>query len=337
MGRSISECRIVVLSLALAAFLPATVGAADAAPPNKGFVTVQEILAASCSACHDWTGSWETITAGGRVVPGEPEKSLIYQKIATDEMPLQGDKLAPAQKALIRGWILAGAPTTDLPIAVPAAPGAAAAAPAGAAPSPPTPAAQGPAAPGPAAPGPAALVPAPGFLFFPRKVAFHEVTGFTSTALFLAAGVLGVVHFLDMMSTGHALRDQIGFQEGWPESIRTPLVIEAWNSDSALRWWHVGFIITGETLYLGDAITGISMMTKGEPGRITKRDIHRWAFFTHVTLMTAQIVLGFFTTDALSQGNHDLVIGLGAAHAAIGVAIPVVMLGAGLENLLLPE
>ena len=32
-----------------------------------------------------------------------------------------------------------------------------------------------------------------------------------------------------------------------------------------------------------------------------------------------------------------LMIGLGAAHAAVGVAIPAVMIGAGLENLLLPE
>ena len=42
--------------------------------------------------------------------------------------------------------------------------------------------------------------------------------------------------------------------------------------------------------------------------------------------MIAQIVLGFMTTDALSRGDHDTVIALGAAHAAVGVAIPVVML-----------
>jgi hypothetical protein len=53
--------------------------------------------------------------------------------------------------------------------------------------------------------------------------------------------------------------------------------------------------------------------------------------------MLVQVGLGFAETYALSTGQHDLQIGLGAAHAAIGLAIPAVMLGAGLENLLLPE
>jgi hypothetical protein len=234
---------------------------------------------------------------------------VLFQKIASDEMPMEGDKLTAEEKAFIRGWIAAGAPATGLPISVPAAEPTA-----GAAPSTPAPA------------------PSQSFLFFPSKVVFHEVTGFTATALFMGAGVIGVVHFLDMMNEGHILRDQAGFVEGMPESIRTPLVQQAWASDSALRWWHVGFLVAGETLYLGDAITGISMMTKGEPGKVSRSDIHRWAFFTHVTLMAAQVVLGFFETSALSSGSHDLMIGLGAAHAAIGVAIPLVMLGAGLEN-----
>jgi hypothetical protein len=289
--------------------------AAGASASNKGFVTVKEILDKSCSACHDWTSSWESITAGGRIVPGSPEKSLLFRKIASDQMPLEGDKLTPEQKAFIRGWIAAGAPATDLPISVPAAEPAAGASAASA----------------------AAPAPSQSFLFFPSKVAFHEVTGFTSTALFTVAGVIGVVHFLDMMNEGHILREAINFQDGSPESVRIPLVQEAWASDSALRWWHVGFIVGGETLYLGDAITGISMMTRGQPGKVTKADIHRAAFFTHVSLMAAQIVLGFFETGALSSGNHDLMIGLGAAHAAIGVAIPLVMLGAGLENVLLPN
>ena len=155
--------------------------------------------------------------------------------------------------------------------------------------------------------------------------------------MFMGAGVIGVVHFLDMMNTAHAYRDSIGWQEdtGNP-AVRSNEIINVWNGDSALRWWHVGLVVAGETLYIGDAITGISMMTKGTPGKVTKSDIHRYAFFTHVTLMAAQIVVGFFETSALSSGNHDLMIGLGAAHAAIGVAIPLVMLGAGLENVLLP-
>jgi hypothetical protein len=289
-----------------------------AMPANKGFATVQEILAKSCSACHDWTGSYETVIAGGRIIAGSPEKSILYQKIATDQMPMEGDKLTADQKAFIRGWIAAGAPSTELPIAVPAAEGTAS--PAGAAPA-----------------VAATPVPSQSFLFFPNKATFHAVTGFTSSALFLGAGIMGVWHFVNMMNAGHTLRDQINFQEGGPESTRVPLVEQAWGSDSDIRWWHVGFLIAGETLYLGDAITGISMMTKQQPGKLSKHDIHRYAFFTHAALMVAQIGLGFAETYALSTGQHDLMIGLGATHAVIGLAIPVIMIGAGMENLLLAE
>jgi hypothetical protein len=295
----------------------------SAMPDNKGFATIKEILATSCSTCHDWTGSYDTITAGGRIVAGDPDKSILYRKIAADEMPAEGPKLTPDQKAFIRGWIAAGAPSTDLPIAVPAAP---------------QPAASGSAA--------AAAAPAQqGFLFFPSKVAFHETTGFTSTALFLAAGVIGIVHFVDMMNAGHAWRDSsANFPAGFDENSAADLARRSaeiqtiWGgSEQTLRWWHVGLLSAGETLYLGDALTGISMFTDSTPGKLTKHDIHRYAFYTHATLMVAQIVLGFFSTDAMSRGDHDLMIGLGAAHAAIGLAIPAVMLGAGLENLLLPE
>jgi hypothetical protein len=148
---------------------------------------------------------------------------------------------------------------------------------------------------------------------------------------------MGGIHFLDMMSAAHAYRDSIGFQEGGPEAVRAAEIESVWAGDSAMRWWHVGFLISGETLYLGDALTGTSMFTKQQPGKLTKHDIHRYAFFVHAGLMAVQIGLGFAETYALSTGQHDLMIGIGGAHAAIGLAIPLVMLGAGLENLFLPE
>jgi len=284
--------------------------AAQAPLVNKGFATIREILDSRCSACHDWTGSWETITAGGRVVPGSPEKSLLYLRISTDEMPAEGDKLTPDQKAFIRGWIAAGAPSTDLPIAVSAADAQTTATP-----------------------------PASGrFLFFPSKVAFHEVAGFTSTALFVAAGVLGGIHIIDLMNAGHAYRDSIGWDEdtGNP-AVRSAEITKLWGEQSSLRWWHVGLVAAGETLYLSDALTGVSMFTDSTPGKLTKHDIHRYAFFVHGGLMISEIVLGILVSDALRRGDHDAVIGYGIAHGAVGIAIPVVMLGAGLENLLLPE
>jgi hypothetical protein len=139
-----------------------------------------------------------------------------------------------------------------------------------------------------------------------------------------------------MMTVAHLYRDSIGFAEGSNEALRIAEIEKVWGEGSALRWWHVGLVISGETLYLGDALTGISMFTTPQPGKLTKHDIHRYAFFTHAALMAAQIGLGFAETYALSTGQHDLMIGLGAAHVVIGFAVPVVMLSAGLENLLLP-
>jgi hypothetical protein len=307
--RALRVC--LVLALALAGCLPLAAEAA-AAPVTVRFLEVKAILQARCAACHGWTGSRGEVVAGGKVVPGDPGASGLWQMIESDSMPASGDPLSAVQKATIRDWIAAGAPGDEPAAAAPQETAAPAAA-------------------------PAAAVPSPRSLpLFPDKVAFHKVTGFTSTALLLGAGALGVVHFVNMMEQGHYYRDLISFPEEGPDSVRAPYIVDAWGDDAALRWWHVGLLAAGETLYLGDAISGISMMTKKKPGRITRRDLHRWAFYTHAALMGAQVVLGFLTTDALSRGDHDMVIGLGAAHAGVGVAIPLVMLGAGLGNLLLP-
>jgi hypothetical protein len=308
--------RLAGVCLAALLAMPAVLSAEtqSALPANRGFATIREILDKSCSACHDWTGSYESITGGGRIIAGSPEKSILYQKIASDEMPLEGDKLTADQKAFIKGWIAAGAPATELPIAVPSAEGGAAA----------------------ASESAAAPVASQRFLFFPNKATFHAVTGFTSSALFLGAGIIGVIHFVDMMNEAHNWRDTTNWVEG-NEPARSSEIMTTWGNQQSLRWWHVGFIIAGETLYIGDAITGISMMTHSQPGKLTKHDIHRYAFFVHAALMVAQVGLGFAETYALSTGQHDLMIGLGATHAVIGLAIPAVMIGAGMENLLLPE
>lgn len=315
MGTSRAQNRFALFVIILAGLMfvsqaAAAETAAQTPLANKGFATIKEILDSRCSACHDWTGSWETITASGRVVPGSPEKSTLYLKISTDEMPAEGDKLTPGQKAFIRGWIAAGAPSTDLPIAVSAADAQTGAAPPGTG----------------------------GFLFFPSKVAFHEFAGFTSTALFVAAGVLGGIHIIDLMNAGHKYRDSIGWDEdtGSP-AVRSAEITKLWGEQSSLRWWHVGLVAAGETLYLGDALTGVSMFTDSTPGKLTKHDIHRYAFFVHGGLMIGEVVLGLLVSDALRRGDHDAVISYGIAHGAVGIAIPLVMLGAGLENMLLPE
>jgi hypothetical protein len=62
----------------------------------------------------------------------------------------------------------------------------------------------------------------------------------------------------------------------------------------------------------------------------SRPNIHRNIFYLHAALMLANIGLGFAESFALSQGNHDLVVGLGATHMIIGIAAPAVMFGSGL-------
>jgi len=162
---------------------------------------------------------------------------------------------------------------------------------------------------------------------YARKVLFHEISGFTSGGLLLASGIVGAVHVFDMMSVAHAYRDKHNMEEVAPEcSVK---IREAWSGDQTLRWVHVGLLSSGELLYLADAITGLTMLTPDLPG-LTKQDIHRYAFFTHAGLMAAEIILGFFTTDALKRGDHNTMLALGITHTAIGLAIPTVIIGAGI-------
>ena len=71
------------------------------------------------------------------------------------------------------------------------------------------------------------------------------------------------------------------------------------------------------------------MLTKDRPG-LTPQDIHRYAFFTHGALMIGELVLGILSSTFLDWGDHWSIIGVGIAHTAIGITIPLVMLGAGI-------
>jgi hypothetical protein len=167
------------------------------------------------------------------------------------------------------------------------------------------------------------------FLGFKDREAFHRFAGWTSGGLLLAAGIAGGVHALQMMNKAHEWRDAHGIEED-DTSYCVDEIQSVWNDSGAqaLRWTHVGLLAAGETLYLGDAITGASFWHPLPPGW-SKARIHRYAFFAHAGLMAAEGVVGFLLTDALKNGDHERMTGLLAAHAAIGIAIPVVILGAG--------
>ena len=167
----------------------------------------------------------------------------------------------------------------------------------------------------------------PSSLDFPKKLNYHMVGGWASTGLLLAAGGLGVARALDLMNRGHDVRDSLGIDEENDPAIASALG-SVWQNGQALRWLHIGFLAAGETLYLGSAVTGLSMkLPKGE--RTLASNIHLISFFTHAALMASEVIIGVMTTDALRRGDHEAHLGLVTAHAVIGVTIPIVMAGAG--------
>ena len=115
------------LACLIAALLAAT-GTASAYTEALKFDTdVRPILKAACFHCHGeekkkrggldvrlvhlmQTGG----DSGEAIVPGDPEASLLWQQVASDEMPDGPKKLTADQKQIIRDWIAQGAKTIRL-------------------------------------------------------------------------------------------------------------------------------------------------------------------------------------------------------------------------------
>jgi hypothetical protein len=288
-----SACLLLLLAFPLAAFCQEA---------NQGFLTVRQILQDNCSACHDWTTSYKGIADPSRVTPGSPEKSPLYTTVADDSMPMGAEPLPVTQKNLLRAWIAAGATASEEPLSL-ALPEASA--------------------------GTAAAPPAPAPTHRVSKLKFHQVSGFTSASLFLAAGAVGAVQFGTLMAESHNYRDAHGIEEDDISSECANYIIGRWEDPmhQALRWTHVGLLSAGEALYLYNAVTGIGMISKNRG--FTPQALHRYAFFTHGSLMLAELILGAFTTEMLSSGNHWAIVGVGITHIAVGFTIPAVMIGSG--------
>jgi hypothetical protein len=98
---------------------------AMAGAPVPMFETdIRPILKARCFSCHGEGDELKskldlrlrrTLLAGGKsgpaIVPGAPDKSLLYEKLIRGEMPKDKGKLSAAEIDLIRRWIASGAPT----------------------------------------------------------------------------------------------------------------------------------------------------------------------------------------------------------------------------------
>jgi hypothetical protein len=108
----------VVLLVFLSAALPPhpLPGQAAPVPSNEGFATVARIISGSCLSCHAWAGSWEGIADPARIVAANPAKSLLFMRVARDEMPPTGAKVDRSSKLILRAWIAAGARPTEEPV-----------------------------------------------------------------------------------------------------------------------------------------------------------------------------------------------------------------------------
>ena len=89
--------------------------------PDAVEQSASRIVSQQCLTCHntekpsaglDLT-TRESAMAGGQMgqalVPGDPEASLIYSKVADGQMPF-GNPLPPEDREIFRRWVEAGAP-----------------------------------------------------------------------------------------------------------------------------------------------------------------------------------------------------------------------------------
>src|SRR5439155_18869299 len=123
-ARGIRFVVVAVLSWHFGHAMPGA-SAGDTAPPPALFETdVQPLFKAKCLRCHGDKArkgdldlrTHASVLKGGEsgsvVLPGNPEKSLLYEKVRSGVMPpSKKDPLSEAEVALIRRWIEPGART----------------------------------------------------------------------------------------------------------------------------------------------------------------------------------------------------------------------------------
>src|SRR4051812_24509813 len=118
-------CCLTVL-LALAPH-PARAAGAGAPSPNERLAAqTLAIFGEKCFECHtagakpkpkkfNYIDDLAKLAANPKfIIPGDPEKSVLYEQIVKDEMPPEDAEAAPlsaAQKEVVRAWIAAGAPS----------------------------------------------------------------------------------------------------------------------------------------------------------------------------------------------------------------------------------
>ena len=128
-------------SLAISSSLPVSTSKANSASANPltlqtiGYVEdIQPLFLRSCNTCHsnivknmglqvtDYAALLKGSQKRAVIVPGDPNASVLWQKVSTGEMPLLG-KLSAPEKTLIHDRIQLGAPKKRSPAPPSAQPG----------------------------------------------------------------------------------------------------------------------------------------------------------------------------------------------------------------------
>src|SRR5262245_5277258 len=96
-------------------------GSLHAADPPTFEKDILPIFQAKCLSCHgpqkqkadlDMRSKGALLKGGETgpsITPGSAKTSLLWEKLAADQMPPGKDKLSPAEKTLVRAWIDGGA------------------------------------------------------------------------------------------------------------------------------------------------------------------------------------------------------------------------------------
>lgn len=167
-----------------------------------------------------------------------------------------------------------------------------------------------------------------------KGMKIHKSFAYTTGGLLLLSDAVGAYHFFSMLNQGHAYRDSIGYSEdNGDNKIRTREIKTIWGSSESQteRVLHASLISASTICYVATATIELTLPRMDtDQSKFSRPNIHRGIFYCHAALMLANIGLGFAESYALSQGNHDLVIGLGITHMVVGIAAPVVMFGSGL-------
>ncbi len=167
-------------------------------------------------------------------------------------------------------------------------------------------------------------------------VRIHKTFAFLTAGFLLVGDALGTYHFLELRTAGHTYCDahtKGANEENIDPAIYHAGILDAWGSSNSqlFRVLHGGCITLGAVFYTATATMELTMPRMIKDDRpLSSVNLHHDLFYLHAGLMLANIGLGFWESYALSKGNHDLVIGVGAAHMVIGYALPIVMTASGL-------